>query len=32
MEQNPDLSLPGLMKLDDAQKIFNESKYKPIRY
>lgn len=30
--QHPELSLPQLMKLDDAQKIFSESKYKPIPY
>lgn len=30
--QHPELSLPELMKLDDAQKIFSESKYKPIPY
>lgn len=32
MTQYPDITLPELMAMDDAQKIFNESKYKPIRY
>ncbi|NJN25395.1 MAG: gliding motility lipoprotein GldB [Cyclobacteriaceae bacterium] len=30
--QNPEISLPMLMQEQDAQKIFNESKYKPIPY
>jgi len=30
--QNPDISISELMKLNDAQKIFAESKYKPIPY
>jgi gliding motility-associated lipoprotein GldB len=29
MEKNPDVTLPELMSNTDAQKIFNESKYKP---
>ena len=28
-ESHPDIKLPDLMKLDDAQKIFKESRYKP---
>jgi gliding motility-associated lipoprotein GldB len=32
MEEHPDVTLPELMKMVDAQKIFNESKYKPIKY
>jgi gliding motility-associated lipoprotein GldB len=28
-ESHPDITLPQLMALDDAQKIFKESKYKP---
>ena len=32
MEEHPDIALPELMKMVDAQKIFNESKYKPIKY
>lgn len=31
-ENFPDVTLPELMKIDDAQKIFRESKYKPIPY
>ena len=30
--RHPEVSLPEIMKMDDAQKIFNESKYKPIPY
>ncbi len=32
MDQNPEVTLPQLMQMDDAQRIFTESKYKPIRY
>lgn len=32
MDQHPEMTLPQLMQTDDAQRIFNESKYKPIRY
>jgi gliding motility-associated lipoprotein GldB len=32
MNENPEITLPELMKMKDARKIFNESKYKPIRY
>jgi len=32
MDEHPDASLPELMKMQDAQTIFNESKYKPIKY
>ena len=31
MEENPEISLPELMATDDAQKIFTQSKYKPVR-
>jgi gliding motility-associated lipoprotein GldB len=31
-EQHPDMSMPDIMELDDAQKIFVDSKYKPIKY
>jgi len=31
-EENPAVSIPELMKMNDAQKIFGESKYKPIPY
>ncbi|MDZ7608669.1 MAG: gliding motility lipoprotein GldB [Cyclobacteriaceae bacterium] len=31
-KQHPELSLPDIMRNTDAQKIFNESKYKPIAY
>jgi gliding motility-associated lipoprotein GldB len=31
-EQYPEMTLPEIMELDDAQAIFNESKYKPIKY
>ncbi len=31
-ERNRDIQLPDLMKMEDAQRIFNESKYKPIPY
>lgn len=31
-EEHPDLSLSDLMQIDDAQKLFSESKYKPIPY
>ncbi|WP_439880454.1 gliding motility lipoprotein GldB [Pontibacter sp. MBLB2868] len=31
MERNPEVTLPALMADTDAQKIFNESKYKPER-
>ena len=30
--ENPDVTLPELMQMDDAQKLFTESKYKPIPY
>ncbi len=30
--QHGDMTLPDLMKMDNAQTIFNESKYKPIPY
>ncbi|MCK5467325.1 MAG: gliding motility lipoprotein GldB [Cyclobacteriaceae bacterium] len=30
--KHPELTLPELMEIDDAQKIFYESKYKPIPY
>jgi gliding motility-associated lipoprotein GldB len=30
--QYPDITLPELMAMDDAQKLFNDSKYKPIKY
>ncbi|MCG8310497.1 MAG: gliding motility lipoprotein GldB [Cytophagales bacterium] len=32
VEENPGIELADLMKMDDAQKIFIESKYKPIPY
>ncbi len=32
MEKHPDVTLPQLMEMTDAQKIFQESKYKPIPY
>jgi hypothetical protein len=28
-DSHPDIKLPELMLLDDAQKIFRESRYKP---
>ncbi len=31
-QEHPGISLPEIMKTSDAQKIFNESKYKPIAY
>jgi gliding motility-associated lipoprotein GldB len=31
-EQYPEMTVPEIMELDDAQAIFNESKYKPIKY
>lgn len=31
-DENPDVTLPELMRMDDAQKLFTESKYKPIPY
>lgn len=31
-EQHPEISVPEMMAMDDAQKIFIESKYKPIPY
>lgn len=31
-EEHPDVSIPELMKMNDAQKLFGESKYKPIPY
>lgn len=31
-EEHPEIDLPTLMKIDDAQKIFTESRYKPIPY
>ena len=31
-DENPEIDLPTLMLIDDAQKIFSESKYKPIPY
>lgn len=31
-EEHPELTLTQLMAIDDAQKIFSESKYKPIPY
>lgn len=31
-EEHADVTLPELMKMDNAQQIFSESKYKPIRY
>ncbi len=32
MEEHPDVTLPQLMQMTDAQKIFRDSKYKPIPY
>lgn len=32
MEEHPDVQLPQLMKITDTQKIFTESKYKPVPY
>ena len=32
VEENPEVTLPELMKMDNAQQIFSESKYKPIKY
>jgi hypothetical protein len=32
VEENPDIALRELMLQNDAQKIFSESKYKPIPY
>ena len=32
MDENPDISLTELMAIGDAQRIFTESKYKPINY
>ncbi len=32
MERHPEVTLPQLMKMTDAQRIFQESKYKPIPY
>lgn len=32
MEIHPDVTLPQLMNMTDAQKIFRDSKYKPIPY
>lgn len=29
MEEHPEVTLPQLMKMEDAQKIFTQSKYKP---
>jgi hypothetical protein len=29
METHPDVSLPQLMQMNDAEKIFKESRYKP---
>ena len=31
-EENPDVSLPEMMEIQDAQKLFETSKYKPIPY
>ncbi len=31
-QQHPEINLPDIMRDTDAQKIFNESKYKPIAY
>jgi gliding motility-associated lipoprotein GldB len=31
-KQHPEISVPEMMAMDDAQKIFIESKYKPIPY
>lgn len=31
MEENPQITLPQLMEIDDAQRIFTQSKYKPNR-
>lgn len=30
--EHPELSVPDIMNIDDAQRIFSESKYKPINY
>jgi hypothetical protein len=32
MEEHPEISLPELMQMADARRIFNESGYKPIPY
>ncbi len=32
MEEHPEVTLPQLMAMTDAQKIFRDSKYKPIPY